>query len=176
MLKTDTTYNSTTKTGAVLSGDGAIRSLQSQLSSLEHTSVSGIAGGISTLSDLGISVQKDGTLTVDSTKLSAALADPNKDVTSLFTQMTSGNEGIAVKFSTALQSILGFDGLIASRTSGLQTSIKDIGTTRDALNLRLTQIEARYRAQFTALDQLTASMNKTSQYLTQQLANLPSSK
>lgn len=176
LLKTDTTYNSTTKTAAVLSGDGAIRSLQSQLSSLEHTSVSGVAGGISTLSDIGVSVQKDGTLAVDSTKLSAALADSNKDVTSLFTQMTSGNEGIGVKFSTALQSILGFDGLIASRTSGLQTSIKDIGTTRDALNLRLTQIEARYRAQFTALDQLTASMNKTSQYLTQQLANLPSSK
>jgi flagellar hook-associated protein 2 len=42
------------------------------------------------------------------------------------------------------------------------------------MNRRLAQIETRYRAQFTALDTLVSSMQKTSQYLTQQLANLPS--
>jgi hypothetical protein len=37
----------------------------------------------------------------------------------------------------------------------------------------LTQIEARYRAQFTSLDVLLSGMSTTSDYLTQQLANLP---
>ena len=50
----------------------------------------------------------------------------------------------------------------------------EIGTSRDALNYRLTQIEASYRRQLTALDVLVTNMNKTSQYLTQQLSSLPS--
>jgi flagellar hook-associated protein 2 len=133
-----------------------------------HTTITGIAGGISSLSDIGITVQKDGTLATDSTKLAAALADPGKDVTALFTQTTVGNEGIAVRFSSVLRTSIGFDGLIASRTDGIAASIKEIGNSRDALNLRLAKIEARFRAQFTALDTMMANMQKTSQYLTQQ--------
>jgi flagellar hook-associated protein 2 len=78
-----------------------------------------------------------------------------------------------VRFNTALESIVGFGGMIAGRTDGITSAIKTIGTSRDTLNLRLSQIEARYRRQFTALDTLVTQMNKTSQYLTQQLANLP---
>jgi flagellar hook-associated protein 2 len=174
LLKTNSAYNAATKKAAVLNGDSTVRSLQSQLSSLVQSSVTGVAGGISSLSDIGISVQRDGTLTTDSTKLAAALADPNKDVASLFAQTTLGNEGIAVRFNTALESVVGFGGLIANRTDGITTSINEIGTSRDALNYRLTQIEARYRRQFTALDVLVTNMNKTSQYLTQQLSSLPS--
>lgn len=168
LLKTNSSFDAATKKGAILNGDGTVRSLQSQLSDLVHTSVTGIAGGISTLSDIGIAVQKDGTLAIDSTKLAATLADPNKDVTGLFTQTTVGNEGIAVRFSSVLRTSIGFDGLIASRTDGIAASLKQIGDSRDALNLRLAKLEARYRAQFTALDTMMANMQKTSQYLTQQ--------
>ena len=38
---------------------------------------------------------------------------------------------------------------------------------------RLAQIEARYRRQFTALDTAISGMTKTSNFLAQQLANLP---
>ncbi len=175
LLKTSSAYNAATKTGAVLSGDSTVRSLQAELSNLVHTSVTGVAGGISTLSDIGVNVQKDGTLAVDSTKLAATLADPTKDVASLFSQTTVGNEGIAVFFNVAMKSEVGYAGLIATRTSGIGASIKDIGTARDALNARLTKVEARYRAQFTALDVVVTNMNKTSQYLTQMIASLPSS-
>jgi flagellar hook-associated protein 2 len=174
-IKTMTAYDAANKKASVLTGDSTARSIQTQLSSLVQASVTGIAGGISRLSDLGISVQKDGTLVTDSSKLSAALADPTKDVASLFTQTTTGNEGIAVRFNTMLEGIVGSSGLIASRTDGINATIKDLGRRADALNLRLTQIEKRYRAQFTALDTLVASMNQTSSYLTQQLANLPGS-
>jgi flagellar hook-associated protein 2 len=73
-----------------------------------------------------------------------------------------------------MEAIIGSSGLLASRTEGIAVSIKDIGKRRDALALRLTKVESRYRAQFTALDGLVASMNQTSQYLSQQLANLSS--
>ena len=173
LLKTNSAFDAATKRGSVLSGDGTVRSIQSQLSALARTNVTGIAGGISSLSDIGIEVQADGTLATDSTKLAAALADPNKDVAALFAQTTPGNEGIAVRIGTALDAIVGFGGVIAARTDGIGTSIKDIGINRDLLNSRLTQIETRYRRQFSALDALVSRLNQTSGFLTQALANLP---
>jgi flagellar hook-associated protein 2 len=56
---------------------------------------------------------------------------------------------------------------------GINASIKELGSRREALASRLVQIEKRYRAQFTALDTMLASMTQTSTYLQQQLANLP---
>jgi flagellar hook-associated protein 2 len=172
-IKQMTAYDAANKKASVLTGDSTARSIQSQLSSLVSTSVSGITGDISRLSDLGITVQKDGTLAVDSSKLSTAVSDPGKDVAALFTQTTTGNEGIAVRFNTLLEGIVGSSGLITSRTDGINASIKDLQKRADALNLRLTSVEARYRAQFSRLDTLISSMNQTSTYLAQQLANLP---
>jgi flagellar hook-associated protein 2 len=173
-LKSMTAYDATNKKAAILTGDSTARSIQTQLTSMVQTAVSGITGGISSLSNIGIAMQKDGSLVTDKSKLTAALADPAKDVTALFTQTTSGNKGIAVRFNELLDGLIGTDGLIPGRTSGINTSIKSLQKQTDALNLRLTQIEKRYRTQFTSLDTLMASMQQTSTYLTQQLANLPS--
>lgn len=174
-IKTMTAYDAANKKASVLTGDSTARSIQSQLSSLVQSSVGGIEGGIARLSDIGITVQKDGTLATDSNKLAAAHIAPDKDIAALFAQTTSGNEGIAVRLGTLVDNLVGVTGLIASRTDGIKASIKDLGKRSEALNFRLAAVEKRYRAQFTSLDTLVASMNQTSTYLTQQLANLPGS-
>jgi flagellar hook-associated protein 2 len=168
-MKSSSAYNATTKTGGALNAEGTVRTIRSELSVLVTTAVSGIAGGVDTLSSIGITMQVSGSLSIDNTKLQAALADPAKDLTSLFGQTSTGNEGIAVKIKNSMTSILAADGLLAGRTDGLSTSIKDIGTTREALLAKLDKIEARYRAKFAALDGLAASMSRTSQYLSQQI-------
>lgn len=83
------------------------------------------------------------------------------------------SRGLAWQLDQTLTSVLGTEGSLANRTEGIDRSIKDIGTRREVLTKRLATIEARYRLQFNALDQLVASMQQTSSYLTQQLANLP---
>ncbi|MDP1607053.1 MAG: flagellar filament capping protein FliD [Rhodocyclaceae bacterium] len=172
-LKNSSAYDAANKRASTLTGDSTVRSIQSQLGDLVQSSLTGISGGIARLSDIGITVQANGTLAVDNTKLNAALADRNMDVGALFTQTTTGNTGIAVRFTAALEAMVGTGGLIGSRTDGISASIKDLGKRAEALNLRLAAIEKRYRAQFTSLDSLVSGMNKTSQFLTQQLANLP---
>jgi flagellar hook-associated protein 2 len=169
-LKSSSAYNSTTRTGGPLNAEGTVRSIRSELSALASTMVSGIAGGVDTLSSIGITMQVSGSLSIDSTKLQAALADPGKDLTALFGQTSVGNEGIALKFKNSVTSILAADGLLAGRTDGISTAIKDIGTARDSLLTKLDKIEARYRAKFAALDGLAASMSRTSQYLSSQIA------
>ena len=81
--------------------------------------------------------------------------------------------GFAAQFADLAKTFLEDDGLLDGRTDGLDRSIKDITARRDALNVRLGVVEQRYRAQFTALDVMLSSMQSTSNYLEQQLANLP---
>lgn len=173
-IQTLSSYDATNGTAAILTGDATLRNIRSQLSSTIFGTVSGLAGGIKSLSDIGVSIQKDGTLAADSTKLQAALSDPSKDVVGLITSTTADNTGIAVRLYSLMGTLVGTGGIIASRTDGLNRSIKDIGTQQTALSLRLTKIEANYRARFTALDTTIASMQGTSTYMTQQLNYLQS--
>lgn len=81
--------------------------------------------------------------------------------------------GFAYKLDQLIDGMLDNDSLIDSRIDGINSSIRDIDTQRDSLNRRLEGIEKRFRAQFAALDTLIAGMTQTSNFLQQQLANLP---
>jgi len=85
------------------------------------------------------------------------------------------SQGYAAALNKWAGSILDGDSIISARTDGIDRSIKDIGKRRTEFEARLVNMEKRYRAQFVALDSMLASMNNTSNYLTQQLANLPGS-
>ena len=83
--------------------------------------------------------------------------------------------GYAYNLNNLLTKMLDSNNLIGSRVSGINTSIKEIGKDREQINLHLATIEKRYRTQFTALDQMLSGLSQTSNFLTQQLANLPGS-
>jgi flagellar hook-associated protein 2 len=77
-------YNATTKQASILSGDATVRAVQAQLRAVFNTALSAAGGGLTTLSEIGVSFQRDGTLKLDSAKLNTALSDPTKDVSTLF--------------------------------------------------------------------------------------------
>lgn len=171
-LKNLTNYNAETKTAATLTGDSTARSIQSQVRNLVGGALSGL-GDTSRLADIGVTFDKDGKLTVDGTKLDAALKDPNRDVAAFFTG-SGDTKGLAATVSDGLKNFIDTGGLLAGRTEGLNSSIKLIGKQREAFEARLESVQKRYQAQFTALDSTIASMTQTSNYLTQQLASLSS--
>jgi flagellar hook-associated protein 2 len=172
--KSLTAFDSTNKTSALLTGDATVRSIQNGLGQMMQSSVKGLAGGITSLADVGIELQRDGTLTLNSAKLTAALNDSSKDVAGLFSQTTAGNQGVAVKFNNWLNQTLATKGLIGSRIDSFASTISSFEDKRNSIQARLVTIEARYRKQFSALDSLVSSMSQTSTFLEQQLANLPS--
>ncbi|MDL5396115.1 flagellar filament capping protein FliD, partial [Escherichia coli] len=63
--------------------------------------------------------------------------------------------------NTLAAGYLGGTGTIAGRTKGLNASVTDIATQRASFADRLTDVEKRYRAQYSALDTSIASMNST---------------
>jgi flagellar hook-associated protein 2 len=171
-LRDATAADPTAGTSSALTGDSTVRSIQSQMRQILTGALAGTTGALTRLADVGIAFQRDGTLAVDATKLTEALADPTKRVGELFVKGTAVT-GFAAQIDIRIEAMLSTDGLVASRTDGINDSIRDIGKRRERIEARLVQIEARYRAQFTALDTMIASMNKTSEFLQQQLANLP---
>ncbi len=168
-FKTATAYDASTDTPAVLTGDSTTRTIQNQLRSILNTIVSSAPSGSGSLANFGISFQKDGSLLLDSTKLSTALNDPNKNVAKLF-----AGGGIATQLNTAIGSMLDAGGLLAGRTAGINTSITAIAKQSTILQTRLATIQKAYLKQFNNLDKMMASMTATSNYLTQQLATLAS--
>ncbi len=161
-------YNATTKTSAALNGDASLRTIQAQVrGAITNTPDSLSTNAIKTLADMGVSFQSDGTLKLDSTKFDKAASTNFSAVATAL-----GAYGDVMKTTTT--NLLGTSGVIASRTEGLNSTIKNLDKRIDALNNRLTMIEKTYRAQFTALDSTMTSMSTTSSYLTQQLSILAS--
>jgi len=80
------------------------------------------------------------------------------------------SQGYAYQLTNLSASFTGTGSILNSKTDGLNVSIKSVADQRDKFSERLTAIEARYRAQFTALDTMLSSMQSTQNYLTQQLA------
>lgn len=85
----------------------------------------------------------------------------------------SYTQGYAARLADLASSYLDpKNGAIASRNSGLSSSINGIADRREAMISRLQDVERRYRAQFSALDVMLSRMTQTSAFLTQQLASL----
>lgn len=167
LIGTQTAFNESTKTGAALYGDSGPRSILTQLRGTLSSAVSG-AGSLDVLSDIGLSFQKDGSLTVNDAKLQAAIDTAPADLKALF----AGSDGIATRLGTQLTAMLGEQGAIGSRTEGLNATQRRLSQRETSLQARLEAIEARYRAQFTRLDAALARMQGTSTYLSQQLSAL----
>jgi len=170
-LKDETTYNADTKTGAPLQGDslavGLLNKLRSTLSG-----ASGASSKFKTLSDIGLELQRDGSIKVNDTKLSAALSDNLSEVGKLFSKVDSvnpANNGFGKLFSALSDNTVGTDGILTGRTAGLNTSIKRNQTDQDNFNTRMTAVEARMRAQYSALDTQMAQLNGLSAYVSQQI-------
>lgn len=168
-------------TSAPLASESSVQTIMNQLRNTLFASVDG-GNGISSLSDIGISFQKDGTLALDSAKLTTATTNNFAGIANLFTgtdpdttNTTSSKNGIVTKLQTLMTSLLSDSGIIASKTNGLQASLKINQDRQTTVQKRLSNLKDDYTNQFNRLNTTLASMQSTQSYLTQQLASLAKS-
>lgn len=93
-LRDISAYNPATKQAAILQGDSTVRSLQSQLRNMLGSPVTGTSGALTTLSQIGISFQKDGSLGLDNAKLNNAITNNVGDIASLFAAAGKGTDSL----------------------------------------------------------------------------------
>jgi len=146
--------------------DSTVRLMQSMLFNTMNTPASGASSTYTYLAQVGVSVQKDGTLSVNSSTLDSALtADPN-GTASLFASYASSLVSMGDQLS-------GPQGLVQSRTQGLNDNISNVQNQIDQMQQYLNSYQQTLTHQYSALDQLLGTMKSTSNYLTQQLGSLP---
>ncbi|WP_044870402.1 flagellar filament capping protein FliD [Pseudomonas sp. LFM046] len=154
-------------TGALV-GDSSVRSMLSTVRN-ELVNPSGQKGGISILSDLGITTQKDGTLKIDDTKLDKVLSTQYESVASFFT----GDTGLTSRLNDKLSVYSQSGGILSQRQDGLQETLSSVKDQRTQLDLRIAKVQTRLYAQYNAMDSLIASLKQTSDRMSQALSNLP---
>ncbi len=162
-------YDNTSGSAGVLLGDTTLTSVQRQISAVLSNAVKG--NSIGTLVNLGITRQADGTLSVDSTKLNAALSTNPSAVQNLF----NGTNGYATTLNTALTAYTASNGIIGARVTSLNGQLTQLGTQQTALNSRMATYQKQLQQQYTALDTMMSQLNNTSSYLTTALAQLNNS-
>jgi flagellar hook-associated protein 2 len=164
-----TAYDPETKTAGLLQGDSATRSVTNQLRREMSTIVSGLGTELDSLAELGITTGENNKLVLDDQQFAAVMSDDFDKLSGIF----SSESGYAVRLDSLIENLTASGGILSSRTTGLSSQVERIGEQREALEARIIGIEARYQAQFSALDSLLGQLNSTGDFLTLQLANLP---
>lgn len=162
------------KNAGILAADPGVRAIRMRLQDLITTR----SGGLS-MAELGFKTGRDGTLSLDESKLSAALQDNPLAVQQFFAG-AAGSDGIADKLSEYLDKLTEGDyGFLAARKKGIDETVRSIDINITRVQARLSTREETLRAQFTAMEGIMSTLNAQSSFLTQQmsmLANLTSKK
>ena len=152
--------------GATLVGNSTVRMVKQQMRQLIVGDSSTASGGIKNLSQLGLSIDEKGVMTLDSAKATTALTNNYDGVVkaltggynnlSTYSTLPAGIAGDAVK---KLTSLLAPDGALTNQSTGATTQNDKYKTDLTNLQTRLDALLARYNKQFAAMDSLVGSIN-----------------
>ncbi len=167
-----------------LFGDDDLSSVLDQLRQAIYTPIAGLPDGMNSLADLGISTGDpssavsqdalDGKLTLDATKLSAAIAANPNGVRDLLTGSsgTTPTTGWAQSFQSIVDAASAVGGTLEDRIDGENATIKDMTSRIADWDQRLTLRQQTLQAQFTAMETALSQSQQQGQWLTGQLAAL----
>jgi flagellar hook-associated protein 2 len=158
---TQLTYNATATTQSALFGDSTLRGLQSSMSEFTSRTF-----GTMNLTDLGVSMDENGMLSLDSDKLTTALqANPNA-ITDLF---VTGGLATAVKSFSDLYSEPG-DGVLVTKSAGMTDRNTLLQGEIDQIETNATALQTRLQDQFDALETAMSQLQGQSSYITQMMS------
>lgn len=163
-----TRYDAATKTAGLFQGDSTMVNMQNVLRSMVGSASLGATSQY--LSDVGIQRQLDGSLTIDTDKLSTA-ANNGTTLQQLFTNNNNNplTNGFALKFKAFSTGVLANGGAVDSKADALQKALDRNTLEQTKVNDRATLFETRLRKQYSALDAQMAQLNALNSYVSQQV-------
>ena len=151
-----------------LSGDRLPRNVDTELRRAFSTDVELGDGSAVAPVELGFTFDRHGTLSLDR----AALAERRQEgVERLVEAYSRPVQGFAARLSQVLEHYTGAEGRIASREGGIESRRDTLDTMIERQEYRMEVVEARYRRQFGAMDQLVGSLQGTSNLLLDRLGD-----
>lgn len=155
---TTTTDGASTTAGA-LTGDATLRTM---VSSIRNELINGNPksdnGGLSSLSQLGITTDKNtGLLSLDDAKWTKGAAAYGDSIATLFT----GDGGLLNRMNKATDGYAGSGGVLAARQTSLTSTLDDLKVQGDNLTRRMTALTTTLNTKYAAMDKIVAQLNAT---------------
>lgn len=152
--------------GATLVGDSTVRSVRNQVRALTQGTSTTPGTLVGAMWQLGIKVDQTGVMSLDETKLDAALTSNFDDVVKTMTGNTNGLSayssqpaGFAGEAVRKLSKLIGATGPIVSNSQNAETQNVKYKEQLAKLDIRMTALLSRYTKQFAAMDSLVGSVN-----------------
>jgi flagellar hook-associated protein 2 len=163
-VQTQTSSNAQTGQSGTLASSGALRGLDGELGALLGARIN-TGGPITSLYDLGLEFNRDGTISLNEDTLTAALANHPEDVKTLFVGKP-GVTGLATLLTDKLNGITQpSSGIIAAEKQATQAQIDRLDSTIASTKARLDKRYDTLARQFAALDKYAAQMQQQGDYL-----------
>jgi flagellar hook-associated protein 2 len=141
-----------------------IMNLERRLQNLVSTPINA-TGGVRSLRDLGVALQKDGSLTLDSDKLNDAISADAAAVNAIFQKST----GIGTMADDIVQSqVSSSNGALYNRRKSLQTTTSQLTTKAHSIQDHLDRYRDQLQRQYSNLEQIMSGINATATFLDQQ--------
>jgi len=184
LVSTDTAYDPTSNTSSVLTGNSEVKDMMNQMintiiSSLGGGTTSGSTGNLTSLSNIGLTIGSDGTLSFDTSKFETAFNANPTQVSNLFTRIGTGDistanntQGFGVQLTNQLNDMLSPNGMIPSAISSMTTNYNDLQTQAKNWDSWLVQEQTNLTQQYSALNATLASMQSEQSALASALSAL----
>ena len=147
--------------GGSLAGNSIVNTVRAMMREMVFTDSDSPAGGLTNMRDLGISIDKVGTMTFDRAKFDTVLTGQFDNVVTLLTGNTEGlsaystqNAGAAGGAIRKLGTLLSSTGILSSQTTSINKRISDYKLELTKLEDRMTQLKERYTKQFAAMESI----------------------
>ena len=165
--------------GGDLNGDSMVRSIMSQVTSIMTGASKTADPKLNNLYALGITFNEQGKMEIQSRssfgnlsgreRLDKALEENYDLIGTLFTSK-EGLGTLSTKLSTQFTQR---GGLLAGKEEAIKAEIKKNGKDKEAFELYMFSFESTMRQRYGALDSQLGGLQRTSSFLSQQLASLP---
>lgn len=159
-----------------LRGDSTVRSVLSQIRQVFFGESQTKGESITSLRDMGVSVDKDGVVTLDETVLDESLANNFEEVVSALAGRTTeevGGEtvirqGLGAEMASRLRALMGPSGLILSQSSSAESQVSRYEDQLETLETRMEGILERYTKQFAAMESIVGQLTSMRENLKSQ--------
>jgi flagellar hook-associated protein 2 len=152
--------------GGALAGDSILSSFRAQIRDMVISTSSTPGDTVQAVRHVGLSLDRFGVLTLDSTKLETALEDNFEEVVTMLTGNTDNQSvynpadaGVAGDASKIIEKMLRSTGQLAVQTETAGQKIEDHQAELVKLEARMQKILERYIAQFSVMDNIVGNSN-----------------
>lgn len=168
-ISTDTAYDAASKKGGPLFGDAGALAVRRALRDMIGQS-STASTAFSRLPDLGLDIRRDGSIAINATALSTALAKP-VELAKLMAAAGDGTEssrGLGVRLKAVIDPMLSDSGVVDSRSESLRDRLRRNQTDQERLNDRVEATRQRLLKVYQSLDGRIAQFSALGNYVNQQ--------